>query len=131
LPSGAPLIQSPTLPACTYLQANGLHCHAAYCAKHSKPFCSAPPESKPAPACTYLQAVGQRQKESLLARLAESDKQLAAAAKERQQLEAQLTRAVEQVQARSQAAADAQEKTSRQMAVLRQVCVTCCNSVFS
>jgi aminoglycoside phosphotransferase len=61
-----------------------------------------------------LQAVGQRQKESLLARLTEADKQ-------RQQLEAQLTRAVEQVQARSQAAADAQEKASRQMAVLRQV----------
>jgi flagellar hook-basal body complex protein FliE len=69
-----------------------------------------------------LQAVGQRQKESLLARLAEADKQLAGTAKEKGQLEAQLTRAVEQVQARSQAAADAQEKASRQMAVLRQVC---------
>lgn len=77
----------------------------------------------PLPLRTFpLQAVGQRQKESLLARLAEADKQAAAAAKAQQQLEAQLGRAVEQVQARSQAAADAQEKASRQMAVLRQVC---------
>jgi septal ring factor EnvC (AmiA/AmiB activator) len=49
------------------------------------------------PCAASLQAVGQRQKESLLARLAEADKQLAAAAKERTQLEAQLTRVCTQL----------------------------------
>jgi hypothetical protein len=71
--------------------------------------------------CLLLQAVAARQKESMLAQLAAADKALAAAGAEKQQLEQQLDAAVGQIGARSQAAADAQEKASRDLALLRQV----------
>lgn len=68
-----------------------------------------------------VQSVSARQKESMLARLAEADKQLAVLGTEKQQLEQQLMRAVSEVQTRSQAAADAQEKAAREISLLRQV----------
>eukprot|EP00775_Hariotina_reticulata_P008591 gene8591-8773_t len=68
-----------------------------------------------------VKAVAARQKESMLAQLAAADKALAAAGAEKQQLEQQLAAAVGQVSARSQAAADAQEQASRDVALLRQL----------
>jgi regulator of replication initiation timing len=68
-----------------------------------------------------LQSVAARQKETLLAKLTEADAVREALEADNQQLQQQLAAAVLQVQARSEAAASAQEAAAQELAALRQV----------
>ena len=61
-----------------------------------------------------------QQKTSLLTRLTEAEKKKEALAAELKKVEQQLARAVSEVGARSNAAAEAQDKHSREVAALRK-----------